>query len=98
MADIKSAVVMHIDTDGSSSLLVCGAEGVRVFVIDERAPNDRVYEITGRDTAEEINKAIGDSPIGNACDDRHEAIKNSIKAELDGRPKFHVVTPSNGGE
>lgn len=91
MSDLQNAVVMHIDTDGSSSLLVCGAESVRVFVIDERAPNDRVYEITGRDTAEEIKDALGDSPIGHAGDDRHEAISNRINAELDGRNRFSIV-------
>jgi len=41
---------------------------VRVLMIDESSPRDRVYELTITSTPEEIAKAIGDSPVGNDRD------------------------------
>jgi hypothetical protein len=37
----------------------------RLFVIDERAPLDRVYQMTMQTSREEIAALISDSPIGN---------------------------------
>lgn len=42
---IKSVVIVHFDEDGELDYHVCGKD-VRLFIVDGRAPHDRVYEWT----------------------------------------------------
>lgn len=49
---------------------VFGDDDVRLFVVDENAPDDRVYEIVDRHKREEIVKLIPNgSEIGNTNDE-----------------------------
>ena len=45
---VEAMVIVHIKPDAYPEYLVCGDKRVRLFVVDENAPEDRVYEITTR--------------------------------------------------
>lgn len=83
-------VVVRFDEAGGLDYHVAG--DVRLFIVDERAPQDRVYEWTPKDTAEEVQTILGDSPIGSSADERHSAIAHTIEAMIDGRPRLAVVS------
>ena len=89
--NLEAVAVVHIKEDGDTDYLICGDDKFRLFIVDERAPNDRVYEMTLRVAPETIRKIIGDSPIGHRNDERHAAIEARIKEELDGTPRLKVV-------
>lgn len=59
-------VVIHFDERGKPTYYVEG--GARLLIIDERAPNDRVYEFSDRSTAAEIDDIIGDDTVGSRFD------------------------------
>lgn len=59
-------VVIHFDERGEPTYYVEG--GARLLIIDERAPNDRVYEFSNRSTAAEIDDLIGDDAVGSRFD------------------------------
>jgi hypothetical protein len=68
-------VLIHIHGDGRYDVNYLVHGETRVLVVDERSPHDRVYEITRRVAAEQIEEVVGESPIGNQFDARHEAVK-----------------------
>ena len=85
MADIQGMIVVRFDEAGDISYHVYGDERVRLFIVDERAPHDRVYEYTQRQPATAFRDLIPeDTEIGHSGDDRHEAIKARIEAWQDG--------------
>lgn len=88
--DIKSVVIVRFDERGEQTYHVAG-DSVAFFIVDERAPNDRVYEWLPRDSKADISAIIGDSAIGSSQDARHEAVKNSVMAIIEGRKRFRVV-------
>lgn len=59
-------VVVHYDEDGEVSFYV--EPGVTLLIVDERAPNDRVYEYYDRSTRAEVDAVLGDSKIGKRFD------------------------------
>lgn len=61
MTDDKDVniVVAHIEEGEDVPVHIYG-ENVRVFVVDENAPDDRVVEIKPRDTIEKISEIIPD--------------------------------------
>jgi hypothetical protein len=62
-------VVLHIAEDGSYDLRTWGAERIHILWIDERAPGDRVYEQTHRETdGEALRGLISSDAIGHAGD------------------------------
>lgn len=90
MSKEPCAIVIHqINEDGSQKYIING--NVRAFVIDERAPNDRVYELTDRSDPREIVTILGDSPIGHKGDVRHAAIENKILAHIEGKVHLSIV-------
>lgn len=90
--DIENVVVVHFDENGSIDYAVCGDEKVRLFIVDERAPNDRVYEWTTRCTAGKIRELIPQgSKHGHKGDIRHAAIKHRIEAALRGESHIKPV-------
>ena len=82
-------VVVHIAEDGAFRYLVHGE--ARLLIVDERAPHDRVYEITDRVSAQEIADVLRDDAIGSRNDDRHEATSARILTFISGRPHLRVV-------
>jgi hypothetical protein len=89
MSDLKAIVVAHIQENGDMYYHIYGT--VRVFTVDERVPNDRVYEHLLRSTDEMIGKIIGDSTVGSSEDSRHAALKHKIEAFMDDAPALSVV-------
>ena len=53
-------VVAHIEEGEDVPVHYIYGENVRVFVVDENAPDDRVNEIKSRDTLEKISEIIPD--------------------------------------
>lgn len=90
MSEFNDCVVVHYDKDGETSYFVTG-DRVRLFVVDERAPNDRVYEFLSRDTPHGIKEILKDDPIGSSQDDRHAGIKARIEEFIDGKPRLTIV-------
>jgi hypothetical protein len=62
-------VVLHIAEDGSYDLKVWGDERCQVLWIDERAPGDRVYCQTSRETDPQVLRdLVGSDTIGHIED------------------------------
>jgi hypothetical protein len=85
-----STVIVHFDEDGELLYHVCG-DNVRLFIVDERSPNDRVYEWLSRQPEPDVAAIIGDGPIGSKDDSRHAAIEAKIVALVEGRKPFSLV-------
>lgn len=63
---LPPTVVVRYDDGGQVEFY---AEGdVRLFVVDERAPTDRVYEIMDRFARDQIREILGDDLIGHRFD------------------------------
>jgi hypothetical protein len=92
MKDIDGIVICHFDESGNESYHVFGDERVRLFIVDDRAPHDRVYEVTSRAPTEEFRNLIAEGEtIGHSGDARHEAIKARIDAWQSGQPHLLAV-------
>ena len=78
-------VVVHFDESGEINLLVHG-ENVRLLTVDDRTPNDRVYETLSRVERAEIDALLGTDVVGSMNDDRHEAIAHRLRAAWQGKP------------
>ncbi len=83
-------VTVRTLADGDVEYYVSG-ERVRLILIDERSPNDRVYEWLPRCPAGKHFDLIGDSEIGSSKDDRHAALKHQIENRIEGRPALSLV-------
>lgn len=89
----EATVIVWYDEDGEIQYFVHG-EGVRLYIVDERAPNDRVYEWLPRATGEEIASIIPvGEHIGNSKDERHEVLAHRINALREGKPHLSDVPP-----
>lgn len=88
---MDSAVIVRFTQEGELEYLVSPDERVRLFIVDERCPNDRVYEWTQRVAPSEIVAVLGDDPIGHSKDERHAAIAHVINAYVGGKPRLSVV-------
>lgn len=91
MTKAEAIAVVHIKEDGWADYLICGDERFRLFVVDERAPNDRVYEMTRRDDPEVVRAILGDDPIGSCRDSRHAAIEARVSEMVGGTPRLTIV-------
>lgn len=58
--DNANIVVAHIEEDDCVPTYYVFGENVRVFVVDENAPDDRVNEIKSRDTLQKMSEIIPD--------------------------------------
>lgn len=86
-------VIIHHNpnTLGGMSYFVEVGAPVRVFVVDDRVPHERVYELTLRFSRESLLGIIGDSSIGHAGDERHKAVSSRILAHLEDRPFLTLI-------
>lgn len=92
MTDIRSIVAVHFDEHGEISYHVFGGEEVRLFIVDERAPNDRVYEWLPREDKTCFRKLIPvGTDIGSSHDERHGAIEHVINAVQSSKRHLAVV-------
>ena len=88
---MKGMVIVRYDEHGEATYHVCGGDAVRLFIVDERAPGDRVYEWLSRNDGDHMKQILGDGPIGSSADDRHAAIANVIRRTMDGKKHLEVV-------
>lgn len=71
--EIKAIVVMHYDENGWLTVHTADPDGaVVVLTVDDRVPNDRVYEHLDRSEPADV-LALAPRPWGNQNDDRHKA-------------------------
>lgn len=89
----EATVIVRFDDDGELTYHVFG--DTRLYIVDERAPDDRVYEWLSRSSADEIAAMIpkGET-IGNGRDERGVVLAHRIKAAMDGRP--HLAALEDG--
>ena len=81
MSDKLIPVVVHFDEAGEISYYV--PKQVQLLIVDERAPDDRVYAWATHSSLAEIAAVIGDSDIGDADDGMLTVNQvQSIKAKL----------------
>jgi hypothetical protein len=88
---VSGTVIVRYDSHGEIEFLVNG-ENVRLYIVDERAPGDRVYEILTRtpDAVIEQIVPVGES-IGNNLDERHAVLAHKITAYVEGKPHLEIV-------
>lgn len=92
-----ATVIVRFDEDGEISYHVYG--DTRLYIVDERAPDDRVYEWLSRCGADEIAGLIPvGSSIGNSRDQRHPVLAHRIEAAMEGRPHLSIVKEAGHGE
>lgn len=88
---MKGAVIVMFDENGEIDYRVYG-EDVRLFIVDERAPNDRVFEWSPRADIATFREIIPEeAEIGSSQDERHPAIEARIKAYDSGEPHLRPV-------
>lgn len=88
---MDAAVIVQFDQNGELSYHVIGDDRVRLFIVDERAPHDRVYEWTQRSPASEFRRLIPEgAEIGHGKDSRHAAI--AARIEAGGKPHLTVIS------
>lgn len=85
-----ATVIVRFDQDGELSYHALG--DVRLYIVDDRAPDDRVYEWLERATAEDIADIIpvGEA-IGNRDDERHPVLAHRIGAARGGVSHLKIV-------
>ncbi len=89
-------VIVHIAVGDVIPTYHVVGEDVRLFVVDENHPDDRVFEWLSRSPESVIAEIIPEgSPVGSNQDQRHAAVQNSIEAAVTGRPRLTVV-PDDG--
>lgn len=92
MAEIESIVAVRFDEQGDISYHVFGDDRVRLFIVDERCPHDRVFEWLPRAKIDTLRDLIPEgSTIGSSQDERHPAVKALIEAAMDGRSHLTAV-------
>lgn len=91
MPEIEHIVIVHRQENGDVNYHVAGDDRVRVFIVDEQAPDDRVYEWTQRCDRSVVDEILGDSPRGHKGDARHEALKHKIERAMEGRSHLEPV-------
>lgn len=89
--EIAGVAIVRFDQNGEITYHVASDSRFRLFIVDERAPHDRVYEWTMRASGEEVAAILGDDPIGSNQDERHAAIKALVEARMDGKPHLSVI-------
>lgn len=88
---MEAIVIVQFDEAGEISYHVVGDDKVRLFIVDDRAKSDRVYEWLSRDKAEDIKSILGDDPIGSSQDARHPAIEAVVNEHLGRGKRLRLV-------
>lgn len=91
MMEIEGIAIVRFDENGEISYHVASDARFRLFIVDERCPNDRVYEWLPRCRGEEAREMLGNDPIGSSQDARHPAIAARIAALMDGRKHLSIA-------
>lgn len=88
----ETTVVVHHQLNGDIDYYMAG-KPVRLLIIDEFAPHDRVYQFTSTVDASEIEVLVNGEVIGSKNDSRHEAIESRVLSDRMGEPRFDIAEP-----
>lgn len=92
--NIRSIIAVRYHENGEMSYHISDPDNtVAVLIVDERAPNDRVYEYKSRVDATEVLKIVG--PLkdwGHSGDDQHARLSTKIRFQTEG---LKIVPPSS---
>lgn len=89
---LRPVALLRWTEDGELQLGMFG-DGIRMLVIDERVPHDRVYEVTHREQLHALDALIPPgTEVGHADDERHEALVARMTALFNGKPHLRVVS------
>lgn len=95
---VDATVIVHYDEHGEIQYFVHG-DNVCLYIVDERAPDDRVYEWLPRAADDEIAAIIpAGEYIGNSKEDRHKVLAHRINALHEGKPHLSAVCPTEDTE
>ncbi|MES2138003.1 MAG: hypothetical protein V4502_13220 [Pseudomonadota bacterium] len=87
----QPVALVRFTTEGEMQLGMFG-DGFRFLVIDERCPEDRVYELTAVQPRKVLEVLVpAGTAIGSANDERHDALVARMEALFTGRPHLTVV-------
>ena len=85
-------VIVHMTEIGGRPETYHVIGDARLFIVDESAPNDRVYEWLQRADPKVYRELIPEgAEIGNCEDGRHAAIKHRILSRIEGHPALSIV-------
>lgn len=85
----KPICLVHITDSGLPFYYFCGE--VDFVIVDETAPNDRVYVMTQETARVKMENLIGDGEIGSCNDKRHAAIVHRIEKAKEGKSHLEVI-------
>jgi hypothetical protein len=88
VAQPQPIVIVHFDERGDVSYLK--SPGVRLLIVDERSPHDRVYDYLTESPESAFSPFLA-CDIGSSKDGRHDAIKRRLEAEDEGRSHLEPV-------
>lgn len=92
VADPRPVALLRWTEDGELQLGMFG-DGIRMLVIDEQVPHDRVYEVTHREQLHALDALIPPgTEVGHAGDERHEALVARMTALFNGKPHLRAVS------
>lgn len=74
-------VVIHQDESGE--IAVVFGSGVEVFWVDERQPQDRVFQMSAS-SDQAVENILSDSPIGSASDQKQKQLITRIEFQEHG--------------
>lgn len=96
VADQRPVAILRWTEEGELQLGMFG-DGIRMLVVDERAPHDRVYEVTHREPLKALDALIPPgTEIGHAADERHDALVARMTALFEGKPHLQVIASNPG--
>ena len=87
-------MVIHYDQDGEVSYRVCG-DSARLFIVDDRAPSDRVYEWLSRDSKSAVSEILGsEESWGSKLDGQHDQLSRRILHAAEGLSLVKANAPT----
>lgn len=90
--DDPPVVIVHMTEIGWRPETYHVIGDARLFIVDESAPNDRVYEWLQRADPKVYRELIPEgAEIGSCEDGRHAAIKHRILSRIEGHPALSIV-------
>ncbi len=98
MMEIEGIAIVRFDENGEISYHVASDARFRLFIVDERCPNDRVYEWLPRCDNAAAKAILGDDEIGSSADARHPAIEAVILAHMEGRSHLRALSDARDGQ
>jgi hypothetical protein len=82
-------IVVHVHEDGHVLYYLNGE--AKVFFVDDRVPDDRVYQMTEQTPREALTALIGSSPIGSRHDEHHASVVHRVRLALLSKSPLNLI-------